>query len=103
MGLIRVLILVVVIRPLASGLAPRLKVAQLFFLDIFPRAFGMFLGAAHTRGQVFQAVHMQPPATVTRRKYSFSSAEIFHARHHFHLEGSAVIPFMVVDGSWLGK
>jgi hypothetical protein len=57
----------------------------------------MFLGTAHARRQILQAIHVQTTTSITRRQNPVPSLEILHARDHLQFKRTAIIPFVMVD------
>lgn len=71
----------------------RERAVQLGFTDLFPGAFGVLLSAAHTGGEIFQAIHVQPPTPVARWKDTLSFSQTLHLVDHLGLEGATIILF----------
>ena len=55
---------------------------QLLLSDIPPRALGVLLGASDACGQILEAVHVQPPASITWRENPVALLQALHSRHH---------------------
>lgn len=73
---------------------------ELLLLNVFPRALGMLLRAAHAGSEVLQTVHVETATTIAGRHDTFAPLKLLHARYHLYLERTTVILLGLVGLGW---
>ena len=76
---------------ISRGVGDEGIVSEFFVADVFPGALGMFLGAAHAGCQIFEAVHVQSAAAVTRGLDTVAALELLHSGYHFGFVRTTVV------------